>query len=359
MKKTILTTMVGMAISTGAVQASTDISGYGTFGFNQTMESGDTHNGINSHGSWDDRTKFGLQVDTGILGNLKGSAQVKLAEDVKNPNQFKLTVEKAFLGYDFNDHFMVRAGRLGAPFYLKSEYLDVGQVNTVATHEISVYGQAPFQNYNGVDLIYTMDLNDDAQIQIQPYAGSEDFEDKNGTYRANYLAGVNLNYMTDSLKARIGYTVGEMDDPNDIMPNSDLWLDDDMGSFLTLGMEYEGDNYTLTSEYAVREVSDAKLLGKLEGLYVTGAYHIGDWSPYLTVQGQRTGSDTKALGVNYDFNSYGIGTKVSLQDNVSLKAEWIRYDYQKNGSFGYANVYNGNTANKSSDVMTVTLETLF
>ncbi len=173
--KTLLVTAITLA-STSAMAVNVEVSGFGTVGYSQNDERDSVVNGTTSKGSWGQTTLLGLQAEVKLSDKLSATAQVKLSEDATIDEKMQMTLQMAFLGFQATESLKVRLGRLRAPFYLDSEYLDVGYVKTTATSPLAVYGQAPFPNYNGLDMIFTHYTDSDLELQVQPYIGKEQVE---------------------------------------------------------------------------------------------------------------------------------------------------------------------------------------
>ncbi len=366
--KTLLLTAITVA-STSAMAIDVNFSGFGTIGYSQNDEKGSVVNDTTNKGSWGQTSLIGLQADVKLNSKFSATAQVKLSEDVTIDEKMQMTLQMAFLGYQATESLKIRIGRLRAPVYLDSEYLDVGYVKTTATTPLAVYGQAPFANYNGLDMIFTHYTATDLEFQIQPYVGKEQVERDfssigvTGNLDANYLAGINTSLAGDDWKVRAGYTIGEMNMPgyesNPFQPE-EFYLNDDMGSFLTVGANYDNGSLLATVEFAKRSVEGAKLVTDLTGAYVTVGYRIDSFTPYFTYQRQETGDKNREVGVNSDFNALSVGAKYEFS-KVALKAEVTNYEFGKNGIYGYTNTLTGNatTTLKSAKVFNLTLETMF
>ncbi len=347
-----------------------NVSGFGTIGYSQNDEKGSVVNGTTSKGSWGQTTLLGLQAEVKLSEKLSATAQVKLSEDATIDEKMQMTLQMAFLGFQATESLKVRLGRLRAPFYLDSEYLDVGYVKTMATSPLAVYGQAPFPNYNGLDMIFTHYTDSDLEFQVQPYIGKEQVEvdfsqvGGGGKLDANYLAGINASIAGDEWKVRAGYTVGEMNNPAYQVnaATEGLYLNDDMGSFLTLGANYDNGALLATVEFAKRNVEDAKAIANLTGAYLILGYQFNGFTPYMVYQAQETDDKNQAIGVNSDFKALSLGAKYEFS-GVAVKAEVTNFEFGENGrsGYGYTNTLTGNatTTLKSAKVLNLTLETMF
>ncbi len=382
--KTLLVTAITLA-STSAMAVNVEVSGFGTVGYSQNDERDSVVNGTTSKGSWGQTTLLGLQAEVKLSDKLSATAQVKLSEDATIDEKMQMTLQMAFLGFQATESLKVRLGRLRAPFYLDSEYLDVGYVKTTATSPLAVYGQAPFPNYNGLDMIFTHYTDSDLELQVQPYIGKEQVEidfsrvGGGGKLDANYLAGINASVAGDEWKVRAGYTIGEMNNPayQVTAATEGAYLNDDMGSFLTLGASYDNGGLLAMVEFAKRNVEDAEAIANLTGAYITLGYQFNGFTPYITYQVQETDDKNRAIGVNSDFKALSLGAKYEFaKSNIAIKAEVTNFEFGKSEAFptfvpgfgfvtvpaGYVNTLTGNDTTaglKSAKVLNLTLETMF
>ncbi len=355
--KTLLVTAITLG-STSAMANNINVSGFGSLGYVQHDEKGSEVNHITSKGSWGATTLLGLQADVKLSDKLSATGQIKLSEDHSTPEKMQVTLEMAFLGYQVAESLKVRIGRLRAPFFLDSEYLDVGYVRTTATRPLAVYEQAHLLNYNGADMIFTHYTESDLELQIQPYIGQEQSDTLDSS-----TVGMNVALIGDDWKLRAGYSIKEL---NDLAFNStdpvqqSLNINNDMGAFYTLGAHYDDGEFLATFELARNTIEDAKEAPNLTGGYVTLGYHLGSLTPYIIYQAQKTDEKNREIGVNSDFKGLSLGAKYEFS-KVAVKAEVTHFDFGKNGSYGYQNTLTDNdtTTLKSANVLNLTLETIF
>lgn len=117
-----------------------------------------------------DRSLLGLQV-TGQV-NEKVSATAQLI--ARKNDSYEVNAEWAYLTWQATDSIKLRAGRLRTPFYIYSDFLDVGYSYGWITPPQEVY-YLPFNNVDGIDLYATQTLGIfDTSVQV--YFGSFDDE---------------------------------------------------------------------------------------------------------------------------------------------------------------------------------------
>jgi len=330
MKKTLLATAL-LAASGSVMAQDVSFSGFGTLGYteNDAVE-GANFARENDKGTYLGGTVLGIQAETSV-GEVDLIAQVKFGQDAVLDGKLSGSVEYAFARAGLTDDIMVRAGRLRAPFYMNSETLDVGAVRLENGNPLSVYSQAPFNNYNGMDFIYTTDMGDN-ELSVQLFAGSEEFDVRMNKYmaagyKANYIAGLNVAYVMDELKLRAGYTIGEMDGPA-LTGSEAMDVNDDPGSFLTAGFAYDNGELIVQGEFAQRSVEEALSMTANTGAYLTAGMRIDKFTPYVTMQALDTNSKNKAIGMDDSFNAVSLGVKYDRSPKLAIKAEIGKYSFK-------------------------------
>lgn len=351
MRKTLINSAVLSALFVaGSASANVNVSGFGSLAYKaNSVDSTQNFNRTDEDGAYVGPSVLGLQFNSSFNG-IDLTGQFKLGEDVSADGRPAGSVQYLFAGMDLTDEVRVRAGRLRAPFYLNSETLDVGHVRLQAVNPLSVYSQAPFQNYNGVDATYNTEMGD-YEMMLQVFGGSEEFDnrisaDNSYRFKANYLLGANLEVIRDDWKVRAGYTIGEMDNVSDFdmplapgMSVDSVNVNNDSGSFLTLGVSYDDGEIVAQGEYAQRSVDDALMAVDNSGYYVTLGYRFGKVTPYYTYQSLTTADKNKEVGFNNGFKGQSLGVKYD-HGQWSVQAEASRYELDENGMFGYSNMFN-------------------
>ena len=150
MKKTVVAALMGMMCS-GAYAASMEdisISGFGS------VAVGKSNNDVGYAGydsenfNTSQDTLAGIQLDAQINDRAKFVGQVV----AYGRYDYDLSVEMAYLSYEL-DWFTVRAGKLRAPLFMYSDYLDVGYAYPMLRPSVEVYDNFSINSYTGVELI--------------------------------------------------------------------------------------------------------------------------------------------------------------------------------------------------------------
>lgn len=304
-KRNSLAAAMLIALAAPAVQAADlNISGFLSVGGG--MVDDDNETGANYGGYEEDltfdRSLLGLQV-TGQV-NEKVSATAQLI--ARKNDGYEVNAEWAYLTWQASDNIKLRGGRLRTPFYIYSDFLDVGYSYGWITPPREVY-YLPFNNVDGVDLYATQTLGIfDTSVQV--YFGSFDDEfDLDGvtteaktrnqmgvaatlgkdwwTLRAAYhetdlsvnvngaildpTSGLTLGQFLGSLPAQFSF----------VAPR--VLVEEDKASFTQIGFTIDTGRFVAAAEHVEFE-SENSLFAKNVREYVMGGVRAGSWLFHLT-----------------------------------------------------------------------------
>lgn len=155
--------------------------------------------------TFSEESVFGLQFNSTLSESMSASLQLK-ASGLRDGVEF----EWAYLEYAFQPDLKLRAGRLRAPGYMLSEYLDVGYAYPWAQVPYEVYGWLPFNRYEGLDLRHWFSVGD-ADLRVTAYAGtSSDQKLRLGNFeytdQTSRFAGLEVQMTYDIYTFRAGYS---------------------------------------------------------------------------------------------------------------------------------------------------------
>lgn len=250
-----------------------------------------------------DRNLLGLQVTGQVNEKVTATAQLI----ARSSNDYQVDAEWAYLSWQANDFVKVRAGRLRTPFYMYSDFLDVGYSYTWITPPQEVY-YLPFNNVDGVDVYLTGTLGI-FDTSLQAYFGSftdeltfsgaiADAETRNQmglsgtigkdwwTLRAAYhQADLTVDVSGSILDQTTGTTIGSF--ANTLRAfgfgnNADrLLVEDDDVTFTEIGLNIDTGRFVAAAEHVEFDPGDA-LLSKNIREYVMAGVRAGDWLFHLT-----------------------------------------------------------------------------
>lgn len=138
------------------------LSGFGTLGAVKTTTDDAVFNypgqggGATKHGSLDPDSKLAVQGSYKISPTVSATSQIMTKYDAEG--QYVPSFEWAFAKWQAMPGLNFRAGRMGAPYFMISDFRDVGYANTAVRPNIDVYGQVPVSSFDGADVSYQMNL---------------------------------------------------------------------------------------------------------------------------------------------------------------------------------------------------------
>lgn len=138
------------------------MSGFGTLGvarsstddalFNYPGQGG----GATKRASLDPDSKLAVQGTYKFAPTVSATTQVMTKYDAEG--QYIPNIEWAFAKWQALPGLSLRAGRMGAPFFMISDFRDVNYTGTAVRPNLEVYGQVPVSQFEGVDASYEMNL---------------------------------------------------------------------------------------------------------------------------------------------------------------------------------------------------------
>lgn len=309
MNKKILASLLAfplLAPSVHAQDSAVKISGFGTLALtrsddaraefvrpNQVNGSADNfRTGIDSN--------LGLQADYAVNNWLSLTAQGLVRQDAEE--HFGAELSWAFAKFRISDALNVRVGRVGLPVFMISDYRNVGYANTMLRPPAEVYSQVPFNSVDGADITWRHDFGDTSltsQLAIgaikTPLAGDLHVRGKdivainvvaeNGpfTLRVGHARtkitiddSTSLNGLVNALRATgAGYRLPQL---NTLA--GQIEAKDDKGTFSSIGLGVDWNNFVLQTEFAKRKTDT--YINDTTSWYVMGGYRIGKFLPYYT-----------------------------------------------------------------------------
>ena len=146
-------------------------SAFGTLGWAQSNRPWRYQRHIDESGGFQRDSVLGAQLDARFTPEWSATLQARLAPSVSHENRWDLRTSWAFVGWRPDNDWLVRAGKLRVPFFLRSEQLDVGQTYDEARLPAELYTIAPSSDFTGVHVSRSMDLSD-GELSVDAYSGT-------------------------------------------------------------------------------------------------------------------------------------------------------------------------------------------
>jgi hypothetical protein len=213
----MISTLLGFSISAWAVDLTPELQLHGYLTAVLTKLSGNqgqtypTNLGGMTTSSFESNTSnkydavAGLQLNYRLNDQINTAFQTYLAtQDLsQNPKQkqYALKVNSAYVDYNFDDEWTVRAGRFSFSTYLYSDNTRVGEAYTWARLPPEIYAKlGGLFSENGVAVIYKHTFNDEWILRIRSSFG----EEKLSRYQVNQLKQLRMLFYNESLTLHLG-----------------------------------------------------------------------------------------------------------------------------------------------------------
>lgn len=379
------------------------INGFASFGISQGDEDF-AYNGINNDNDFRQLTKSGIQMTF----NLDDKTSVVTQLVSRGINDFKTNMEWAYLKHDIGNGLSTKFGRFRGPYYLLSEYLDIGYAVPWTQMPPETYALLDlFSSVEGADLTWETEIADfDSQLQVvYGRITNDDFNGEDAISIGYTLSGDTWSARIAHSQATIHVTSTDMSNP--LVASSTAYQDDAgvEGTFDAIGARWEPGNFLVMAEMTTQEAPG--VIQDEDSYYMTVGYRMGQWMPHLTfahaestddedrslekiatLNGMTTtqllnaaagGSASAASAVavskgasasnNTDTDRIGLGVRYDVSSGVAMK---LQYDMisVNNGSPGlfdpnaFVDITGGTYADvagspDSANILTFTIDTVF
>jgi hypothetical protein len=306
-KRIIAATLLALplAVSTAYAQDSgVRISGFGTGALTWTnSDQAEFSRPNQATGAKKDLTtgidsNLGLQADYAINSWLSVTGQGLVRKDAED--DFGAELSWAFAKAKINDELSVRAGRIGLPVFMISDYRNVGYANTFLRPPVELYSQVPFSSIDGVDVTWQHSFADTTVTAQLAYGSTDGHLSGGNTIEARQLSALNLVAEHGPLTLRFGRADAKMSmhtsaSLNGLFANlrsagtgykfaqlnqlaGDLELNKKKASFTSAGLGLDWNNIVVQAEFAKRKV-DA-YVNDTSAWYAMAGYRFGKVLPY-------------------------------------------------------------------------------
>ncbi|EWH10446.1 hypothetical protein DS2_08243 [Catenovulum agarivorans DS-2] len=325
-----------------------------------------------------DNSLLGIQVSSDISDELSATVQLT----ARSFDGFDVEAEWAYVSWQATDESTVRIGRLRTPFYMYSDYLDVGYAYPWISPPNEVY-YLPFNNVNGIDYYTTGTLGSfDTTMQVY-FGGFTDTLNQGGmdveaktrnqlgfagtlakdwwTFRAAYhTAKLSIDLTPVGLPSSISGPASDLNNAvNSQLPpeaqhtlqspltiggfadflthlgynqNTDrMLIQDDTAQFLEVGVNIDTGTFVAAAEHVELRLDDETLFSDNIRQFVMVGVRTGDWLIHLTAS--KADDDASQISKGVAVTDQVSGTVKQLldglaaddpltRDTVTLGARW-------------------------------------
>jgi hypothetical protein len=302
------------------------LSGFGTLGAVHTSTNDVAFNYPGQGGGAGTTPNINPDSKVAVQGTYKFtptiSATTQIMTKYDADSQYVPAVDWIFAKWQALPSLNFRAGRMGAPFFMISDFRNVGYANTTVRPNLDVYGQVPTDQFEGADATYQLNLGS-TTFNATVFVGDSKADYTSAfrkttalgvtqlspsTFELKKLKGINLTAeMDNGLTLRAGYSKSKfyVSSPSiDTLlglgttlsasasagaralgaavtseTNATVVTQDKNISFLGFGASYDQDNWIIIGEYTKRR-SDS-FVADTTGWYTTVGYRVSKFTPYL------------------------------------------------------------------------------
>ncbi|MFC5550966.1 hypothetical protein [Massilia aerilata] len=241
-------------------------------------------------------SNLGLQADYAINSWLSVTGQGLVRKDAED--DFGAELSWAFAKARINDELSVRAGRIGLPVFMISDYRNVGYANTFLRPPVELYSQVPFNNIDGADVTWQHGFGD-TTVTAQLAYGHNKTQLTNANTISGNVSALNLVAEHGPLTLRLGRADGKMTahaaSLNTLLAGlrgagagykfsqlnqlaNDLELNKKKASFTSAGLGLDWNNIVVQTEFAKRKVDG--YVNDTSAWYAMAGYRFGKVLPY-------------------------------------------------------------------------------
>jgi len=329
-------------------------------------------------------TKYGYgyaskNVDFDTHGNhvgLQASAQV--TDDLEmtmvlqahgGHKKYAVNVEWVYASYTMSDDFTLRLGRIKGPFFMVSEYKEVGYAYPWVTPPQEVYSTNPIEAVAGLDLVYQTGVgNWDWLLEVYTGSGKNEATAQANVadtgaitkgasvdFSTNNMVGFNTTFGTQGVSFRAGYFRTNVD-------VTSFGIKDEMGSFGGIGMIVDWRNLLVYSEYIVRDTQNSATMNMAfpdqTAGYITLGYRLGDFTPYFTAAMMDKGSDPSIYALKQSSFTLGFRYEAGPTAAIKFEASQIKPD-EDSGDLGAYGLFDDPVKNNKGNVIAASFDLIF
>lgn len=330
------------------------VSGFGTAALTRTNTSDaefarpNQLAGVTTNAKTGVDSNFGIQVTAKMNDWLSFTGQGLVRKNVTD--NFGAELAWAYAKAKVNDNLNVRAGRVGLPVYMISDYRNVGYANTMLRPPVEMYTQVTLESIDGADALYQTSFGD-TSVTAQVAYGVTDADQRGGfTAKFKNVSSINLVAENGPFTVRFGRVNAKVsvdNSPNLSMLVSGLGkygfasaanaiaVNDTKASFTSLGLGVDWKNFVVQAEYGKR-TSASLSIPDTTSWYTMFGYRTGGFLPYFAHASARQDSPATVAGLpaSGPLLPYTLGANslASASPNQTSNSIGVRWDFNKSAA---------------------------
>lgn len=313
---------------------------------------------------------IGLQLNTKIIKDLEFS--ITLLSEGKN--QYQTRAAWFYATYTIDRDISFRFGRLKLPFYLVSNFIDIGHAYPWVTPPEEVYTTNIIDASQGIEFIYETDYYNSV-LTFNTYLGSDRSSKKlspsfidDGTVNiankystgdsfdieAHELFGFAVNLSSD-------YVTFQVTHNQTVIESKELNIKKTRVSLGSFGLIFDYKNFILYSELTHRD-SEAPLQSILpdqNSKYITLGYKLSKYMPYITYATIGKGKTDSKYALVQQTSTIGLRYDVNPKMAIKVQASKIKPDYSDGNTGRYGLFDKALAADKEPTLVSMSVDILF
>lgn len=242
---------------------------------------------------------IGLQMDFSMSEHWRSTVQMTSSLGFDNT----IYDAWAFLTYTPTDDLTIRFGRLRTPWYLYSEYLEVGFAYPRVRPPLEVY-QIPFPNYEGFDIAYSFEIFGISALAKILYAGRNFNQIDEFQATVNRPRGGYLTLNKGPVTFKMGFTdgivepkfVGDYKAFNEVLGALGVTRLAEPGAYVAfpaMSLGYDDGQFLIQAEVS-KLIWNRQLLNEYTGYSITSGYRMGKYIPFIGYATYKTSDNSRA-----------------------------------------------------------------
>jgi len=352
--------------------AQIDVSGYASLIGTKTNEKDISYwnEYASNYVDFTHRSHIGLQFNTEIVKDLEFSLTLLGS----GKNKYNAQTAWFYATYETSESSSFRFGRLKVPFYMISNYIDIGHAYPWVTPPPEVYSTNVIQSVDGFEYIYETNIFN-SLFSINTYVGSNDHKhslspsyinDPNANIGNKYETGDQINFEAHEL---FGVVFGLSTDhiTFKISHNQAVFSSDDVSisnarmSIGGFGIIIDMSNFILYSEFSHRdtEATLQVILPDQDSKYITLGYRISKFLPFVTYATIDKGKSNSKYALVQESTSLGLRYDVNPKMDIKFEATQTKPGF-KAGDIGRYGLFDQEVdTNRTPYVYSMSVDILF
>jgi hypothetical protein len=339
--------------------AEVTFQGFASFVGGATLDSDETYNGYEDKIEYEKNSVYGLQAVSSLGDGLTATGQIV----ARGSENYKPEFEWMYMTYNITPTLSAKVGRIRTPFYMLSEYLEVGYTYHWIRPPEELYA-AQITNIDGASLLYNVPMGSvDAQFAFtvgNRRSYSEDLSLTKSDFTSVIATTAQFEFAGHSTK--LIYVQGDLNIEGDIVTGaaagystaglSAAFVDEHVSIqgnqliFTGIGFDLNFDNIKVILEVSKLDFSETLLIAALETRTLASlVYGFGDSNVSYSLSGNKKEGDRAMVSdaaapfqptilaavaaSDREVTTHTLGFRHDFHDSAAVKVELISTEESK------------------------------